>query len=233
LAGSRKKGSSKALASKSRSDALATKPLYPYTNKPKSLRRLLNEIPKRPKPTKVNFDMLRSWGFNDSNDQSVLRVLKAVHLIDQGNVPTENYVKFMSIDQGPAVLGKALRQVYPALFEASHEPYNEPSEKLKNLFNIHSGGDRRVIEYQIQTFKALCEYATFDAQPGADEPITPSGIADQLRVDSSARSGAGPVVNINLHIHLPENKSRRDYEDIIEDIGRYIFGKEVSDRRER
>jgi hypothetical protein len=36
------------------------------------------------------------------------------------------------------------------------------------------------------------------------------------------------VVHIDLHIHLPENKSRRDYEAIIEDIGRYIYGKNLT-----
>lgn len=46
-----------------------------------------------------------------------------------------------------------------------------------------------------------------------------------------AATGAA-VVHINLHIHLPENKTRRDYEAVIEDIGRYIFGRNLSERRE-
>jgi hypothetical protein len=48
----------------------------------------------------------------------------------------------------------------------------------------------------------------------------------------AALAPSQPIVNINLHIHLPENKSRRDYETIIEDIGRYIFGRVNGDRRE-
>jgi hypothetical protein len=33
-------------------------PKFPYTTEPKSLRRLLAEIPKRPKPPKVSMDTL-------------------------------------------------------------------------------------------------------------------------------------------------------------------------------
>ena len=36
-----------------------------------------------------------------------------------------------------------------------------------------------------------------------------------------------PAIHIDLHIHLPENKTTRDYEAIIQDIARYIFKQEV------
>jgi hypothetical protein len=48
--------------------------------------------------------------------------------------------------------------------------------------------------------------------------IQSSGAASGTTAGVSSSLG-GPIVNINLHIHLPENKSRRDYEDIIEDTG--------------
>jgi hypothetical protein len=64
---------------------------FPYTTKPASLRRLLKEIPKKPKPSKFDRALLRSWGFSDSNDQTMLRVLKAVNLLLDGNVPSDLY----------------------------------------------------------------------------------------------------------------------------------------------
>ena len=59
-----------------------SEPKFPYATKPSSLRRLLKEIPNKPKPTKLTRDLLRSWGFNDNNDVTVLRVLEAVNLVD-------------------------------------------------------------------------------------------------------------------------------------------------------
>jgi hypothetical protein len=139
----------------------------------------------------------------------------------------------MSIDGGAAVLGPEIRRVYASMFQASHTPYSENTEKLQNLFNIHSGGGERTLDQQIQTFKALCENASFDQT--ASTIGVPGAPAD--RTPTQGLTGAGPntppVININLHIHLPENKTRRDYEDIIEDIGRHIFGRTIGGRSDK
>ncbi len=210
---------------------------FPYTTKPASLRRLLKEMPGKPRPPKFDMNLLKSWGFNDANDHSMLRVLKAVNLTNDKNEPTELYSRFMSLDGGAKALGPEVKRVYEPLFQASHTPYSESNEKLQNLFNIHSGGGDRSLDQQIQTFKALCEYASFEIAVGnkpavgANLGVVGAGSAGVSGGGASDING-GPIVNINLHIHLPENKSRRDYEDIIEDIGRYIFGRVTKDRRE-
>jgi hypothetical protein len=111
----------------------------------------------------------------------------------------------------------------------------ESNEKLQNLFNIHSGGGDRALDQQIQTFKALCENATFDKTSVATGVIAAGAPGQIFAAANPSNAGASigqPVVNINLQIHLPENKSRRDYEDIIEDIGHHIFGRTSGDRRE-
>jgi hypothetical protein len=200
----------------------ATQPKFPYTTKPSSLRRLLQEIPKRPKPPKFNLALLKSWGFADTNDATVIRVLKAVGLLNANNEPTDLYSQYMRIGVGPAALAEPIKKLYEPLFNASHTPYREGAEQLKNLFNIHSGGGDRVLDQQIQTFKALCENTSFDSVPPA-----PAGAPEASGAGAAAGTStpATPILNINLHIHLPENKTRRDYETIIEDIGRYIFGR--------
>jgi len=212
---------------------VGTEPKFPYTTKPSSLRRLLQDIPKKPKPPKFDQPLLKSWGFSDANDYSMVRVLKAIGLLGSNNVPTDIYSQYMHLDGGAAALAEPIKRIYEPLFNASHAPYKESIEKLRNLFNIHSGGGERALDQQIQTFKALCEYTTFEIsgqapqQPSAVPVITGSAPAAPPQPGSGA-----PLIHINVHIHLPENKSRRDYEAIIEDIGRYIFGKEDSGRRD-
>jgi hypothetical protein len=228
----RRNGAGKA-AAKAATAVKSTEAKFPYTTKPGSLRRLLKNIPGKPKPAKFDVDLLRSWDFKDANDHSMLRVLKAVRLLNDKNEPTEIYTQFMSLDGGPGILGAELKRLYAPMFTASHTPYNEPAEKLQNLFNIHSGGGDRALELQIQTFKALCESATFDGSNHGGSPV-PLVPIDSGNPPASGRSlgGSQPAININLHIHLPENKTRRDYEDIIEDIGRYIFGRTTGARRD-
>jgi len=205
-------------------DRTTTKPKFPYSNKPNSLRKFLGEIPQRPKPDKVNADTLKGWGLKDSNDYSIIRVLKALGLVNSNNEPTETWTEFMTPGKGPSALGQAVRRVWAPLFQLSHQPNKETDEKLRNYFNIHSGGSDATISFQIQTFKAACDYADL-AAPGLPDPAKPPGLpAAKATGESRGRSESASTIHIDLHIHLPENKSRRDYEYIFEDIGKYILG---------
>lgn len=196
---------------------------FPYTTKPASLRRLLKLIPEKPKPPKLTGTVLKSWGFLDNNDATMLRVLKAVNLLDSSGTPTEVYTNYMNIAGGGAALAPQIREAYKPLFDSSHTPYLEDAVTLKNMFNINSGGS--TIDHQINTFKALCEFADFDSVEARGAANVRDEVVNPASVIAPTATGLSAAVNINLHIHLPENKSRRDYENMIEDIGRYIFGR--------
>jgi hypothetical protein len=200
-------------------------PKFPYTTKPGSLRKFLAMVPQKPKPAKINQTLLKSWGFKDTNDASIIRVLKAVGLVGADNLPTEDYVAFMHKGTGPACLAQKIRQLYPALFETSHTPHKEPTETLQNLFNIHSGGSSGTITQQIQTFKALCDHADFSETAAAMSGIGTAGATSRDTRTGGSSAVNGAPIHIDLHIHLPGNKTRRDYEYMFEDIARYIFGR--------
>ena len=183
-------------------------------------------IPQKPRPAKIDQTLLKSWGFTDSNDYSMIRVLKAVGLVGADNTPSPDYIAFMHKGTGPTHLAHKIRQLYPALFNASHNPHKEPNDALENLFNIHSGGGSATMALQIQSFKALCDHADFsgNAAPSAAAFTGISGGAKKFAVTGGAASGT-PTIHIDLHIHLPGNKTRRDYEYMFEDIARYIYGR--------
>jgi hypothetical protein len=205
--------------------------VFPYTTRPGGLRRFLEQVPNRPRPTRVNRDLLASWGLSGTENASIIRVLKTVGLVNDNNEPSENYTAFMRAGTGPTVLGGLIRRTYAPLFEASHQPHREPTESLQNLFNIHSGG--ATIELQIQTFRALCDFANFESTAG--EAITPAetGIRRTSEESSTLRQG-GPAIHIDLHIHLPPGKSSRDYQYIIQDIAKYLYGASgtIEDKRD-
>jgi len=203
-----------------------TEPLFPYTNKPGSLRKFLQLVPQKPKPQKIEKTLMQSWGFKDTNDMSIIRVLRSIGLLNSTNEPTDLYTAFMNLNGGAAALAKPVRDIYAPLFTASHTPYKESAETLRNLFNIHSGGSPATLDFQVQTFKALAESTTFEGLAAVVAPSDTTAAATIATVDLSSGRQHGPSVHIDLHIHLPENKSRRDYEAIIEDIGRYIYGRQ-------
>lgn len=210
----------------------ATEPKFPYTVTPGALRTFLKQVPEKPRPTRINRQLLKSWGHGDTNAGSIIRVLKRLGLVASGNEPTPDYDAFMHAQTGPAVLGNKIKEVYAPLFNASKAPYKEPEPALRNLFNIHSGGSASTISYQIQTFKALCDHATFDAggAPTTLLAVSPAGAPGQSATGGSRSNGGGsPTIHIDLHIHLPPDKSSREYQAMFEDIGRYLLGKGSGD----
>lgn len=204
-------------------------PAFPYTTEPRALRRLLKEIPNRPKPPKMTRETLKSWGVSSSNNSgTVISVMKKLGLLNDGGIPTDAYVEFMKASTGPAVLAAKVRETYRALFENSNAPQNESTENLKNLFNIHSGGGEDAMRLQMQTFKILTEFSNFTDVPPAGSRTDPqSSNAGGVGQGGHTSNQRVPPVQIDLHIHLPESKSARDYEAIIQDIAKYIYGREI------
>lgn len=205
-----------------------TQPRFPYTTSPAALRRLLQEIPKRPKPGKVTLDTLKTWKVTSSNDATPLGVLKKLGLMTSTGEPTQAYSEYMKTPPtGPRALGGLVREQYKELFETSHEPHRNATE-LRTFFNINSGGGERAIDYQAQTFKALCEFADLGGSTESFGSGSTEGAGTQGAGSGQGNHQTGlPPVQIALHIHLPENKSARDYEAIIQDIAKYIYGRSV------
>jgi hypothetical protein len=192
-------------------------PKFPYAAEPQALRRLLTEIPKRPKPPKVSRDTLKAWNVSKSNNSgTAIGVLKKLGFLGPTGEPTDLYVEFMKTGVGPSVLAQRIRDVYRVLFENSHAPQNETNEELKKFFHIHSGGSEETMRLQMQTFKALADHASFSEHGASTEP------KDQHMVGSTRGSSPEdtehrlPPIQVDLHIHLPENKTTREYEAIIQ-----------------
>ena len=79
---------------------------------------------------------------------------------------------------------------------------------------------------QVQTFKAACDHADFKA-PTSAAPVAAAIGVQAAPADPRTLASAGAAIHIDLHVHLPENKSRRHYEYIFEDIARYILGRDT------
>ncbi len=204
---------------KNKGSATHGDPKYPYTLTPNSLRRFLDLVPTKPKPPKIIGDTLKVWGLKNTNDASIIRVLKKIDLLSSGGEPTSHYADFMKKDIGPAVLGQRIRVVYGPLFDNVTNPEKANNEELRSFFNINSGGSTETIRLQIETFKALAAYATF----GATDPLPPLHPHHVANNNNPELGNEGPAVRIDLHIHLPENKTKSDYDAILESIANHIY----------
>jgi len=89
-------------------EASHSEPRLPYTTTPGALRKFLQEVPKKPKPGRVNNALLGSWQLGGSNANWIIRVLKALDLVNASNEPTEYYEAFMREGTGPTPSSKSI-----------------------------------------------------------------------------------------------------------------------------
>lgn len=198
-------------------------PKFHYTVTPGALRRFLKLAPEKPRPAKVDRALLKSWDIGDNSAYTIVRVLDAVGLT-AGGVPTENYTAYMDRSTGAATLAALIRSAYKELFQSDHEPYKDDAT-LKRLFNIHGGTQAdSTLRSMRDTFKALCEHADFQAPISSVSPSaigSPPLLPNVIPTTPTTATGLNFVVN--LHIHLPEGRSSREYEHMLEDIGKYLL----------
>jgi Family of unknown function (DUF5343) len=221
------KKTAKSKAGKTTSASTYGEPKYPYTWTPASLRRFLDQVPTKPKPEKVTPPTLKAWGFKNTNDKSILRVLKSLELLSSSGEPTVNYIEYMSPDKGPASLGRQIRKVYGTLFSHVSNPGSANQEELRNFFNTYGGGGEEVVRLQIQTFKALAEHATFGAADPLEKQERNASGASETTGNSNAGRRPDAAVRIDPHIHLPENKTKAEYDSILESIAKHIYQQDV------
>lgn len=205
---------------KKKSSQENTNPKFPYSSSPSDLKRLLQLIPQKPKPPKLTTSTANTWGIKNTGIGSTITVLKEIGLLDPSGVPTEKYAAYMNSGTGGLALGSQIKNRYETLFSLQTNPQNASNDELKNFFNIHSGGAEKTIDYQVRTFKALCEYASFD---GTYTPSTHSNTNPPS--NAKATNSDGPQIHFDLHIHLPEGKNSSDYEVIIRSISEHILMK--------
>ena len=206
------------------SDETSGKPAFPYCTAPKSLRRFLEMVPQKPKPPKVTGSTLKVWGLKSGNDQSILRVLKTLEMLGPNGETTQTYADFMRAGTGAGALGKKIKSAYSALFDNVTKPETASNADLLNFFNIHSGGGPATIKYQIDTFKALAAYATFGQSDPLEQPEEEDGAGTPARIQKNPTRDGQAAIHIDLHIHLPENKTKSDYDAIFESIAAHLYG---------
>lgn len=216
-----KKKVTKKSSSKNKSPKVTSEPKYPYTPAPNDLRRLLELIPSKPKPSKLVTATANTWGIKNTGVSQSLKVLRELDIIDQSGTPTGYYSSYMKKDEGGVVLGKRIKDRYKDLFEHLTAPQNAGTDELENFFNIHSGGSEVTIGYQVKTFKVLSEFASFDENLFSEGEV---GEKSEGQANKNIPKGNSSL-HFDFHLHLPENKSSAEYEALIKAIYENIIKK--------
>ncbi len=147
-------------------------------------------------PQKFTYRFFSSIGFPSSKDRDLVPLIKKLKLIDEGNRPTEAYIKLRDKKEYKKVLGERIKIAYKELFEMDSRA-NFVSEKILNgYFGRLTGESYGKAVVYTKTFLVLCSLAGFNKK------------AEKTKV----------TPNLNININLSIDKDNKDYEKIFSSL---------------
>ena len=195
-----------------------------YTTKPTSLAKFLDHIQTAGVPPKVNGAYLKSVGFRDSNDTSVIRVLKSVGFVDAAGTPTPSWRAYRDRSKGRAVLGEAVKRAYRDLFETYPDADRKDTEALRNFFSAHSTAGNEALALAVRTFKALAGGADFEGPTESPESEPVVAVQESplptLQVGSHA---VRPTIAVNVELHLPATDDPKVWESLFAAMRKHLL----------
>jgi hypothetical protein len=192
---------------------------FPYTGAPNSMRKFLKGLPEKAVPTKVTQEYLVSIGMKSKADRTIMPVLKSVGLLDGSGVPTSAFRDFRDRSRGPSILASLIRKTYTELYSTYDDAHAQSDENLSNFFRAKSKLGQRAIQFQVATFKVLCEFGDFKAS-GYAASTQGGGL---VTTPTTGQAEVYPGISITLQIHLPESKDPAVYDLIFQALAKHLM----------
>lgn len=187
-------------------------------------------------PSSLSTGFLKTLGFTSSNDSLYIRLFKDLGLIDQSNVPTEKYFRFLDQSESRKVMAECVEEAYSDLFAINKKAYELTETEVKNKFKTLTQGSKEdnILALMAKTFKALSDYADW-SKPTQTTPkaATPTEKKEEKHPDSpkeiiiksphSNETKDKPSLHYNIQIHLPETRDTAVYDAIFKSLKEHLF----------
>ncbi len=199
-------------------------PEYPYMNKIGTIRDFLKKIKEVGIPDKIAMKELLTLGFKSNNDRPIINILKFIGFLDNG-VPTDTYKEFRVASKSKSVMASSLKRTYSELFKVYPYADTQSIGDLRDFFASKSSFGQQVLGSQVNTFKALCDFADFQTTiPEGDQAIEPSEKALPItaRTQQSHLSPA-TTININIQLQLPATDDSTVYDKIFQSLKKHLL----------
>jgi hypothetical protein len=203
---------------------------YPYIVKVGSLRDFLKKVPGIGVPDKIATVTLKSLGYTSSNDAPIPRILRFIGFIGEDGTPTDLYRQFRNKEKSGVVMAGSLKRAYAELFQTYPDAQNKDTEALRNFFSTSTEGGEAVLVNTVNTFKALCEFANFEApsiETGTAPGETVSETITKVPITKvpAITGAAGLTINVNIELQLPATEDSTIYDKIFESLKKHILGR--------
>mgnify|MGYP006276119035 CR=1 FL=1 len=201
---------------------------FPYVQSPSKLSSFLQTLPGHGVPEKLSVTTLKSWGFSSSNDRAFISVMKFIGFIDTSQRPTELWTKARG--DLKAAVAEGVISGYSKLYSLLPDAHRKDDEALKNFFSANSTVGSGAISKMVSTFKALASLGDFSKVGEGSAASDSSGESNDQNASTPPvvnpgpkASAGGPSVNINIELHVPEDKTGEVYDKFFAAMKKHLF----------
>lgn len=179
----------------------------PYMNGYGTITKVLEKIKTAATPPRFTQDFLATkLGLPGGTPRPVIPFLKRAGFLGSDGIPTELYRRFRNTAESKRAGAEALRTAYQRLYEMNEYAHELSDEKLKGLIVQATGMDANspAVRAMVGSFKALRDFASFDAETERTEPEPehePAEATEGTRREAKeapARIGLSYTINLNL-----------------------------------
>lgn len=196
-----------------------------YLNSVKNLSAIIKKITETPPPEKFTIEFLKSLGFHDTNDRAVIGLLKDLHFLTEGAVPTQRYHHFQETSGAGSILGEALREAYSDVFVANPNPSPVRNAAVRDLFRTHHNVSDQLAGFMSNTFFTLYDLSQNTSQEQYTEPIKlRKDYETGIRLKRSYKEINNTAsLCYNIEIHLPASRDTEIYDSIFKSMKEHLL----------
>jgi hypothetical protein len=195
----------------------------PYVPAYGNITKALQRIKSASTPDRFTQDFLATkLDLKGGSPKPVIPFLKRTGFLASDGTPTDLYKRFRNQSQSGAAAADAMRIGYRLLYEINEYAHDAGDGELKGLIVQATGADENssTAKAIFGSFRALKDFADFDAKPGApDEEETESGeVLDR-------RDGGPPGIKLGytINLHLPATSDIAVFNAIFKSLREHLL----------
>ena len=190
---------------------------YPYMLSNNKIAPIITKIQQAARPAKFTQEVLKNLGFTSTNDRAFIPLFKKLGFLMDDGTPSALYDQLKDATSTGTILGVQIKSLYADLYAINTEIHKAPEAEVKGAISRVTGKDADGVSRIYNTFKALCNLATFD--------VSEAPSAAEEKVDTPQETVTLPVItprtnefHYNIQIHLPATNDISVYNAIFKSL---------------
>lgn len=191
---------------------------YPYMISNNKIGPIITKIQQAARPAKFTIEVLRTLGFTSTNDRAFVPLFKKLGFLMDDGTPTALYDQLKDPTSTSTILGVQIKSLYADLYAINTEIHMASDADIKGAISRVTGRDAEGVSRIYNTFKALCNVATFDDRQSSaaleekDDTTQPSNVSSPIVVPRANE------FHYNIQIHLPATNDISVYNAIFKSL---------------